>query len=53
LEAFLPYLEAHQEKLSIILPHLMGLFHGEPNAKCYKQALSSRDLEQIKEFLKR
>ena len=53
LDAFLPYLESHRDKLSIILPHLMGLFHGEPNAKRYKQALASRDLDQIKAFLKK
>ena len=52
LEAFLPYLESHQDKLSVILPHLMGLFHGEPNAKRYKQALATRDLTRIKAFLK-
>ncbi|MDY6407292.1 MAG: tRNA dihydrouridine(20/20a) synthase DusA [Pseudomonadota bacterium] len=52
LESFFPYLESHTDKLSIILPHLMGLFHGEPNAKRYKQALATRDLSVIKDFLK-
>ena len=53
LESFLPYLETHQDKLTVILPHLMGLFHGEPNAKRYKQALATCDLGVIKNFLKR
>ena len=51
LESFFPYLEAHSDKLSIILPHLMGLFHGEPNARHYKAALATRDLSVIKDFL--
>ena len=52
LESFLPYLEKHTDKLSVILPHLMGLFHGQPNAKRYKAALATRDLSAIKNFLK-
>ena len=51
LEAFIPYLEKNQDKLSVILPHMMGLFHGQPNAKAYKKAVSSRDLNCIKSFL--
>ena len=51
LEAFLPYLEQNQEKLPIILPHLMGLFHGEPNAKIYRQVLMSKDITSIKTFI--
>ena len=52
LESFLPYLEQNQDKLSIILPHLMGLFHGQPNARRYKAALATRNLSVIKDFLK-
>ena len=52
LESFLPYLESHQDKLSIILPHLMGLFHGEPNARRYKATLATRDISSIKTFLR-
>ena len=51
LREFLPYLERNQDKLSIILPHLMGLFHGEPNAKMYRQALMTKDLSVIKSFI--
>lgn len=51
LEAFIPYLEKNQDKLSVIAPHIMGLFHGQPNAKAYKQAVASRDLSVIKSFL--
>ena len=52
LEKFIPYLEKHQDKLSVIAPHIMGLFHGQPNAKSYKQAVASRDLKQLKSFVK-
>lgn len=51
LESFIPYLERHQDKLSVITPHIMGLFHGQPNAKAYKQAVALRDLNVIKSFL--
>ena len=47
-----PYLEKNTSQLSIICPHLMGLFHGQPNAKIYKQILANRDIKGIKEFLK-
>ncbi|MBQ7412948.1 MAG: tRNA dihydrouridine(20/20a) synthase DusA [Alphaproteobacteria bacterium] len=46
--AFLPYLEKNRDHLTVICPHLMGLFHGEPNAKAYRQALSTRDWDTIK-----
>jgi len=52
LEAFFPYLEKNQEKLSVICPHLMGLFHGQKNAKTYKQILASRDLNALKQFIR-
>ncbi|MBP5343845.1 MAG: tRNA dihydrouridine(20/20a) synthase DusA [Alphaproteobacteria bacterium] len=50
LQKMLPYLHEHQEALTVILPHLMGLFHGTPVAKKYKQVLNSRDLETISVF---
>ena len=52
LENMIPYLEKNNTQLSIICPHLMGLFHGQPNAKIYKQILANRDLIALKEFLK-
>lgn len=52
LEKMIPYLEKNNDKLSIICPHLMGLFHGQPNAKTYKQILAARDIDSLKEFLK-
>jgi hypothetical protein len=30
----------------------MGLFHGQQNAKTYKQILAARDIEGLKKFLK-
>ena len=51
LEAFFPYLEQHSDRLSVILPHLMGLFHGEPNARIYRQILTNRDLSALKTFI--
>ena len=52
LENMIPYLEKNNTQLSIICPHLMGLFHGLANAKIYKQILANRDLTSLKEFLK-
>ncbi len=52
LESFLPYLETHQDQISIIGTHLLGLYHGQPNAKAYKQAITSRDLTVIKDLIK-
>ena len=51
LEKMIPYLEKNKDKLSIICPHLMGLFHSTPNAKAYKQILAARDLDALKNFL--
>ncbi len=51
LERMLPYLQANKEALSIILPHMMGLFHGQPNAKAYKQVLATRDLVALEQFI--
>jgi len=50
LQSFIPYLEEHADKLSVICPHLMGLFHGEPNARAFRQILNTRDLSAIKQF---
>lgn len=52
LERFMPYLEKNQDKLSIICPHLSGLYHGCPNAKTYRQILAARDLAALKAFIK-
>ena len=34
------------------MTHLMGLFHGQQNAKTYKQILAAKDLEALKTFIK-
>ncbi|MBQ3034416.1 MAG: tRNA-dihydrouridine synthase, partial [Alphaproteobacteria bacterium] len=52
LENMIPYLEKNKESLSIIIHHLMGLFHGQQNAKTYKQILAAKDLEALKTFIK-
>lgn len=52
LENMMPYLEKNKESLSIIMPHLMGLFHGQQNAKTYKQILAAKDLEALNTFIK-
>lgn len=51
LKEMIPYLEQHRDRLSVILPHLMGLFHGQPNARQYKQMLMSRDIDAIRDFI--
>ncbi len=48
----LPYLHENKELLSVILPHMMGLFHGCPNAKAYKQILAARDLGALESFIR-
>lgn len=52
LENMMPYLEQNERSLSVIVPHMMGLFHGEKNAKIYRQTLMQRDLSLLKEFIK-
>lgn len=52
LQEMIPYLEQHSDSLSVICPHLLGLYHGQANAKIYKQAIMSRDLNIIRDFLK-
>lgn len=50
LQAMLPYLQKHKDSLTVILPHLMGLFHGTPVSKKYKQLLNERDIKAICSF---
>jgi len=50
LQAMLPYLQEHENSLTVILPHLMGLFHGTPVSKKYKQLLNERDIKAISAF---
>ena len=51
LEQMIPYLQKNKQFLSVILPHMMGLFHGTSMAKNYRQTLNNRDLEEIISFL--
>ncbi len=51
LEAFLPYWEQHSAYTSLIGTHLLGLFHGQPNAKAYKQIITGRDLTAVRHFI--
>ena len=51
LEQMIPYLQKNQQYLNVILPHLMGLFHGTPVSKTYKQNLNNRNLNDIISFL--
>lgn len=50
LNQMIDYLYHHQEKLSVICPHLMGLFYATPYAKIYKQTLMNRDLLALQNF---
>lgn len=51
LKQMLPYLIAHADSLSVICPHLMGLYHGCENAKIFRQILVSKDLNSLKKFI--
>ena len=51
LEQMITYLQSNQQYVSVILPHLMGLFHGTPVSRAYKQTLNNRDLAGIISFL--
>lgn len=51
LEQMIPYLQQNSPYLNVILPHLMGLFHGTPVSKAYKQPLNNRNLDDIISFL--
>ena len=51
LEQMIPYLQKNEQYLNVILPHLMGLFHGTPVSKTYKQVLNNRNLDELISFL--
>ncbi len=51
LELMIPYIQRNQPYLNVILPHLMGLFHGTSVSKTYKQTLNNRNLEDVISFL--
>jgi len=51
LEQMIPYLKQNQHYLNVILPHMMGLFHGTPISKSYKQTLNNKNLDDIISFL--
>lgn len=50
LEKMLPYLEQNKDQLPLITSHMMGLFHGQPNAGAYKKTLMTRDIQAIRDF---
>ncbi len=52
LQQMLPYLETNIRSLSVICPHLTGLYHGCANAKVYRQILAACDLEALKNFIR-
>ena len=51
LEQMIPYLQKNKQYLNVILPHMMGLFHGTPVSKTYKQVLNNRNLDELISFL--
>lgn len=52
LEYMLPYIENFTGPKHHITHHMMGLYHGEPNAKIYKQIMAAGDIESLKQFIK-
>lgn len=53
LEKMLPYIEKFSGPKHYITHHMLGLYHGEPNAKAYKQIMATGDAEALKEFIKK
>jgi hypothetical protein len=51
LEKMIPYMQKNYKRITRIIPHMMGLYRGEPNTSLYKKALISRDLDNLKAFL--
>lgn len=47
LEQMIPYIQSYVGKPTDITHHLLGLYHGCPNAKKYKQMMAAGDMEQI------
>ena len=52
VEEMIRYASNHHRQLNKVLSHMIGLYRGQPNARLYKQALLSRDLDKLKTFLK-
>lgn len=52
LESMIPYMQNYAGNVRDIAHHLLGLYHGQPNAKIFKQVMVSGDLQQITEFVK-
>lgn len=52
LEKMIPYIEKFQGPKHHITHHLLGLYHGEPHAKIYKQIMATGDIEALKTFIK-
>lgn len=52
LEKMLPYIEKFPGPKHYITHHMLGLYHGEPNAKAYKQIMATGDMDALKEFIK-
>ncbi len=51
LECMLDYMRSYAGHPRDITRHLLGLYHGQPNAKAYKQAVVAGDLKQIEKFI--
>ncbi len=51
LQIMIPYMEKNHRQLTRIIPHMIGLYRGQPYASVYKKALLSRDVGKLKEFL--
>lgn len=51
LEQMLDYIQHNATHVRDVTKHLLGLYHGQPNAKLFKAAMVSGDINQIKEFI--
>lgn len=52
LEKMIPYIQSYNGKSTDITHHLLGLYHGCPNAKKYKQMMAGGDVAQLIQWVR-
>lgn len=52
LENMVSYIQSYTGKATDITHHLLGLYHGQPNAKKYKQMMAAGDIERLIQWVR-